>query len=135
MCLFPCLLGAPQPEPTSVQLLDRLVKVRDAIVADGAPRDAAFMTVWDFDGTILDGDCSEGLERDGRIIYPGLAQLSIESGLSALYPAKGGFAAFWREYSTLDERIGHWIAYPFILQMLRGGPVPTRCRNWRRAPS
>jgi phosphoserine phosphatase len=114
------VLGAAQPEPRSAQLLDRLLAVRDAVVASGAPRDAAFITVWDFDGTILDGDCSEGLQRDGLTLYPGLAQLSIEEGLSALYAKEGGFAAFWRDYTMLDEQIGHWIAYPFILQMLRG---------------
>lgn len=79
------------------------------------------MTVWDFDGTILDGDCSEGLERDGKAIYPGLAELAIEHGLSPLYSNKGGFESFWADYRLLDERIGHWLAYPFIVQMLRGG--------------
>ncbi len=120
LCIAPVVLGAAQPEPRSTELLDRLLGVRDAILASGAPQDAAFITVWDFDGTILDGDCSEGLQRDGRTVYPGLAQLSIEDGLSALYSKNGGFAAFWRDYSLLDERIGHWIAYPYILQMLRG---------------
>ena len=114
------MLGAAYPEPQSAQLLDRLLEVRDAILASGARQDAAFISVWDFDGTILDGDCSEGLKRDGRVIYPGLAQLAIENGLSALYPRQGGFDEFWRDYTMLDERIGHWIAYPFILQMLRG---------------
>jgi phosphoserine phosphatase len=119
-CIAPVVLGAAQPEPRSAELLGRLLEVRDAVLASGAPHGAAFVTVWDFDGTILDGDCSEGLQRDGRIVYPGLAQLSIEEGLSALYPKDGGFAAFWRDYRLLDERIGHWSAYPFILQMLRG---------------
>lgn len=122
-CLL--LLGAAQARPEPADLLDRLLEVREAILASGDsaggdPADATFITVWDFDGTILDGDCSEGLQRDGRTVYPGLAQLSIEHGLSGLYSNKGGFEAFWRDYTMLDERIGHWIAYPFILQMLHG---------------
>jgi len=120
LCIWPFLLGAAQPEPHSAELLKRLLELREAILASVAPRDAAFVTVWDFDGTILDGDCSEGLQRDGKTVYPGLAQLSIEAGLSALYSKEGGFSAFWRDYTMLDERIGHWIAYPYILQMLRG---------------
>jgi phosphoserine phosphatase len=117
-CLL--LFGAAQAKPEPADLLDRVLDVRDAIIASGAPADAAFITVWDFDGTILDGDCSEGLERDGRTVYPGLAQLSIEHGLSGLYSNKGGFEAFWHDYTTMDERIGHWIAYPYIVQMLHG---------------
>ena len=66
------LLYAAQTESKAEQLLDRLLDVREAILASGAPADAAFLTVWDFDGTILDGDCSEGLERDGRTVYPGV---------------------------------------------------------------
>ncbi len=128
-CLAFCtgllLFGAAHAEAESAALLDRLLGVREAILASGDSAggdaaDAAFITVWDFDGTILDGDCSEGLQRDGRTVYAGLAQLSIEHGLSALYSGKGGFPAFWNDYTMLDERIGHWIAYPFILQMLRG---------------
>jgi len=133
LCLWPLLLGAAQPEPQSAELLNRLLELRDAILASGVPRDAAFVTVWDFDGTILDGDCSEGLQRDGRAIYPGLAQLSIEAGLSALYAKEGGFSAFWRDYTMLDERIGHWIAYPYILQMLRGANADQLSRLAERA--
>jgi phosphoserine phosphatase len=123
ICLL--LFGAAQARPEPADLLDRLLDVREAILASGdsaggTAADAAFITVWDFDGTILDGDCSEGLQRDGRMVYPGLAELSIEHGLSALYSNKGGFQAFWDDYTMLDERIGHWIAYPFILQMLNG---------------
>jgi haloacid dehalogenase-like hydrolase len=119
LCLSALALHAAGAEPRPVGLLQDLLDVRAAIVASGAPESTAFMTVWDFDGTILDGDCSEGLQRDGRVVYPGLAQLSIENGLSGIYPPSG-FAGFWRDYTMLDERIGHWLAYPYILQMLRG---------------
>lgn len=114
---------AAQPEKTSMQLLDRVLAVREALIDQGASRDAAFITVWDFDGTILDGDCSEGLARNGEVVYAGLAELAIDNGLSPLYSNKGGFEAFWHDYRLLDERMGHWIAYPFIVQMLRGGSV------------
>jgi len=121
--LIPVASVAAEPEKTSMELLDRVLAVREALIENGASPNAAFITVWDFDGTILDGDCSEGLARNGSVVYPGLAELAIENGLSPLYSNKGGFDAFWHDYRTLDERMGHWIAYPFIVQMLRGGSV------------
>ena len=123
MLLLPLAGVAEEPEKASMELLDRVLAVREALIENGASPNAAFITVWDFDGTILDGDCSEGLERNGSVVYPGLAELAIENGLSPLYSNKGGFDAFWHDYRLLDERMGHWIAYPFIVQMLRGGSV------------
>ena len=47
-----------------------------------AGRDLSHTVVlWDFDGTILKGDCSEGLKEGDKTIYPGLAQFAIEHGL------------------------------------------------------
>ena len=40
-----------------------------------------FLAFWDFDGTILKGDCSEGLRQDGKPIYKGMVQLGIEAVL------------------------------------------------------
>jgi phosphoserine phosphatase len=60
------------------------------------------------------------LNENGHAIYPGLAQLAIEHGLSQLYPADGGFEKFWNDYTNLDAHVGHWLAYPFMVQMLRG---------------
>jgi len=118
------LVSARAEEPDDGLVLQQIFSTREAILKQsgatngpGAPR---FIAVWDFDGTILKGDCSEGLEEDGRIVYRGLPQLAIEHGLSALYPAVGGFERFWTDYTNMDARIGHWLAYPFIPQMLRG---------------
>jgi phosphoserine phosphatase len=108
------------PEPHAAAILAELLEVKSAIADSGAADDARFVTVWDFDGTILDGDCSEGLRRDGEQVYPGLAQMTIEAGLSALYPPDGGFDGFWSDYGWMEEHIGEWMAYPFIVQMLRG---------------
>ena len=110
-------------EPDDTAILSQIVQTRDAILKQaGAPGEAApvFLAFWDFDGTILKGDCSEGLKDGDKPVYPGLAQVCIERGLSALYPAEGGFNRFWTDYTNIDTRIGHWLAYPFIPQMLRG---------------
>jgi phosphoserine phosphatase len=116
-------LHAAQPEPHARAILDQLISLKAAVAAAGAPDNARYLTVWDFDGTILDGDCSEGLQRDGEQVYPGLAQVTIEAGLSSLYPAEGGFRQFWSDYDWMEEHVGEWMAYPFIVQMLRGAAI------------
>jgi len=111
-------------EPDDSRILEQILQTRDGILKQaGTPEAAAssvFLVFWDFDGTILKGDCSEGLKEGDRPVYPGLAQFSIEHGLSAAYPKEGGFDRFWTDYTNLDTRVGHWLAYPFIPQMLRG---------------
>jgi phosphoserine phosphatase len=111
-------------EPDDSLIIGRILHTREQIlktVADSNPAASPlFLAFWDFDGTILKGDSSEGLIEGGRTVYRGLAQVAIEHGLSQLYPPDGGFARFWTDYTNMDARIGHWLAYPFIPQMLRG---------------
>jgi phosphoserine phosphatase len=111
-------------EPDDSRIIERILQTREKIL-ETAPgtnlaASAVFLAFWDFDGTILKGDCSEGLKVGDRPVYPGLAQVAIENGLSELYPHVGGFERFWTDYTNMDTRIGHWLAYPFIPQMLRG---------------
>jgi phosphoserine phosphatase len=115
-------LSAAAPEPHAAAILRELLETRDAVVAarHHATGQAVFLAFWDFDGTLLKGDCSEGLVEDGKTVYPGLAQLGIERGLVAGYKPTGGFADFWKDYEYMDQRVGHWLAYPFIPQMFRG---------------
>ncbi len=100
-------------------IVHEIVAARDSILKATGAKDANFVTFWDYDGTILDGDCSEGLIRDGKVVYKGLAQMTIEAGLSRIYGADG-FAKFWADYQYMDEHVGHWLSYPFLAQMLRG---------------
>ena len=114
-------------EPDDSRILGQILQARESILQQAVTADAAastvFLAFWDFDGTILKGDCSEGLKDGDKPIYPGLAQVSIEHGLSVTYPAAGGFERFWTDYTNMDTRVGHWLAYPFIPQMLRGARV------------
>lgn len=107
-------------EPDDSRIISQVLQTRAAILKTTGDTNAVFLAFWDFDGTTMKGDCSEGLRENDRLIYPGLAQLAIEHGLSELYPPAGGFEKFWNDYTNLDARIGHWLAYPFIPQMLRG---------------
>jgi phosphoserine phosphatase len=116
---------AQAEEPDDTFIIKRILRTREQILkasSDGTKRAAApvFLAFWDFDGTILKGDCSEGLNAGEKPGYRGLAQVAIEHGLSRLYPHDGGFVRFWTDYTNLDTRVGHWLAYPFIPQMLRG---------------
>lgn len=116
--------AARAEEPDDTRIISHILQARDEILRSAGTTNArpspAFLAFWDFDGTILKGDCSEGLQAEGKRVYPGLAQLAIERGLSSLYPPAGGFDRFWTDYTNMDARIGPWLAYPFIPQMLRG---------------
>ncbi|MBN1251388.1 MAG: haloacid dehalogenase-like hydrolase [Bacteroidales bacterium] len=78
-----------------------------------------FLSFWDFDGTIMKGDCSEGMTVNDTLVYKGIAQLAIESNYSKIYQPKGGVDIFFNDYRHMDD-IGSWLAYPYIIQMLYG---------------
>jgi phosphoserine phosphatase len=117
-----CLVRAEEPDDS--RILKRIFETRDEILRSAANVDTnpapRFVAFWDFDGTILKGDCSEGLKQDGRSVYAGLAQVAIERGLSTVYSSSHGFEAFWLDYTNMETRVGAWLAYPFIPQILRG---------------
>jgi len=114
------LLGVRAEEPDDRRIIGQVLQTRDAILQATSETNAIFLAFWDFDGTTLKGDCTEGLEEDGRVVYKGLAQVAIEHGLSQIYPAAGGFDHFWNDYTNMDAHAGHWLAYPYVPQMLRG---------------
>lgn len=103
-------------------IISEIINTRQAILtkARKSSNEFIFLAFWDFDGTILKGDCSEGMKRNGQWVYKGLAQLAIEAGHSEIYPPKGGADRFWKDYFYLGDNIGWWLALPFIPQMLRG---------------
>lgn len=78
-----------------------------------------FLSAWDFDGTILKGDASEGLIENGKAIYPGLLQAAIEAGYSNRY-AKHEFQKFWHDYEEMDRTQGHIPAYTYLPKILKG---------------
>ena len=82
-----------------------------------------FLSFWDFDGTIIKGDCSEGLVNNDSLIYKGLAQVAIETGYSPVYAAKGGSKKFFDDYFYMSENIGNWLALPFLAQIFKGTKV------------
>jgi len=107
-------------EPDDSRIIGQILGAREQILKVNGTDSCVFLAIWDFDGTILKGDCSEGLRDGERVVYKGLAEVAIESGFSQIYPHAGDFGRFWNDYTNMDIRIGHWLAYPFIPQMLRG---------------
>ena len=117
-----CALGGYGAEDHAdriiAQILSNVAKIK-AVDAQAVP-----MAFWDFDGTIIKGDISEGVEYVGgkyNKLYKGLVELTIEAGLNSVYPPKGGWEQYWeKDYLYLRDRIGRWLAWPFNAQMYHG---------------
>ena len=95
------------------RVLENVAKLK---AADPA---AVPMAFWDFDGTIIKGDISEGLVENGTQRFKGLIQRTIEAGLSTVYAKDGGWEQYKRDYKRLNE-IGRWLAWPYNAQIYDG---------------
>lgn len=78
-----------------------------------------FLAIWDFDGTILKGDSSEGLEENGKQVFQGLVELGILKGYSAEYRGTEGYKQLWEKYRTLEET--DKVAAYFLLPQIFAG--------------
>ena len=117
--LLPLLGGAADEHVDSV--------VRDVLAAaakvKSACPEATPMAFWDFDGTIIKGDVSEGLVENGVQRFKGLIEETIDAGLSSVYPAEGGWAQYRdKDYPRMKE-IGLWLAWPYNAQIYAGRTV------------
>ncbi len=112
-------------ETRAAELLREILAARDRALAELDPAGPAplFCVFWDFDGTILKGDMSEGLRADGRTVFPGLLQLGIEAGYAPDFRGPGAFERFWSEYERLEREEGRYVAYTFLPKLFRGAPV------------
>ena len=125
MCLIVAAVFATAVCPGAESHADGIVERVLANVAKvkAASPQAVPMAFWDFDGTIIRGDISEGIEvvGDSRVkLYKGLIERTIESGLNSVYPADGGWEQYWeRDYPRLGK-IGRWLSWPFNAQMYHG---------------
>ncbi|MCB1137954.1 MAG: haloacid dehalogenase-like hydrolase [Leptospiraceae bacterium] len=124
VCLLAFLLstgGCAEEEPAEPharEVLKSILETRDSLASqcgDGC----IFLTFWDFDGTILKGDCSEGLREDGNLVYRGLVELTIEAGFSSKF-RRNEAALFEEEYRQRDESRGHRDAYTFLTTQYGG---------------
>jgi len=84
--------------------------------------DAQPAAFWDFDGTLFEGDCSEGFGAASPEYIPGLVEKAVAAGWSQAYPAEGGYAPCWRDYQEMMTRDGVAAAYTFLVQIFAGAP-------------
>ena len=123
LSLFLITLVSPQTEAAekhASQIVIQVLKSKRAIEQSPiCSNGCVFLSAWDFDGTILKGDASEGLIENSKTIYPGLSQKSIEAGYSNIY-TKHDFQKFWKEYEEMDKIQGHIPAYTYLAKILKG---------------
>jgi phosphoserine phosphatase len=81
-----------------------------------------FLTAWDFDGTILKGDSTEGLVENGNPVYSGLEETAINAGHSSVY-RPGEFKRFWADYEEMDRVQGHTAAYTYLPKIFKGAKL------------
>ncbi|MCB1169181.1 MAG: haloacid dehalogenase-like hydrolase [Leptospiraceae bacterium] len=111
--------GKEEPaEPHAREVLKSILETRDSL-ASQCSDGCIFLTFWDFDGTMLKGDCSEGLREDGELVYRGLVELTIEAGFSSEF-RRNEAARFEEEYRRRDETRGHRDAYTFLTTQYGG---------------
>lgn len=115
-----------KPEKHVNEILDHILGTRNLITYELGKKginasDIAFVTFWDLDGTLLHGDCSEGLKEKNDLLYKGLIQFGIENKLT-IYP-ENGFNDFWIKYKQLDKDKGHYESYTYILKIFKGASV------------
>ena len=112
-----CAASERHAKQITDRILDNVAKLK------AATPDAVPMAFWDFDGTILKGDITEGLEENGTVRYKGIVQRTIEADICPVYKGAEG----WRQYIEKDyprmNEIGRWLAWPYNAQIYAGESV------------
>jgi phosphoserine phosphatase len=107
----PQLASESLPEPI-------LAEIRAA--RSTLPPGTRAVVVFDFDGTLLNGDITEGGPASGgRGVFPGMVELGIAAGLSATHPP-GSFRTWESEYRRLESEQGGDVAYRLPLTAFTG---------------
>ena len=89
-----------------------------AVVPEAQP-----VAFWDFDGTLFEGDCSEGFTGQNQQYVPGLVECAVQAGWCPAYPAAGGFARCWEDYQEMMQREGKAAAYTHFVRIFAGAPA------------
>lgn len=105
--------------PTGVEGLSSWILSQAKALCHTTPQ-AQPLALWDFDGTLLEGDCTEGLRRVDGSGYPGLAEMAIRHGFSSIYRGAEGVTAFEQDYAKRLREHGSKSAYIFVTQIFAG---------------
>lgn len=121
--IFFTLIACAQPEQHISGIVTHIIHTKSAIETYLAQHQSnakpIFVSFWDFDGTILKGDCSEGYQENTTHIYKGLVQLAIEHNLSKFYKPTE-YSKFNNYYQHLDTTQGHLAAYTYLTKIFAG---------------
>ena len=108
----------PAAETHAVSFVKEILAAVET-VKSAAP-DAVPMAFWDFDGTIVKGDVTEGLEENGEQRFKGLVEETAFAGLCSVYKGRDGWLQYRdRDYPRMNE-IGRWLAWPYNAQLFKG---------------
>ena len=94
--------------------IERYLADNKSLFKDTKP---VFLAFWDFDGTILKGDCSEGLNEPNG--FKGLMELGVLNGYSAEFKGESGVDAFWKKYREM-ESVDKKEAYLYLPRLFSG---------------
>lgn len=115
--------AVPYPEPAaghgSSSVPGDILNTAEALRA--ARPAAVGVAFWDFDGTVFDGDCTEGFGvKAGGLRIPGMVAESMKHGFAADYADADGFARCWRQYQDIMRHQGIPEAYAYIVRIFKG---------------
>ncbi|MDB6133023.1 MAG: hypothetical protein JWM59_1266 [Verrucomicrobiales bacterium] len=112
--------------PTPCTLPEDIAAVEAEIAASAAALRAAVpgavgVAFWDFDGTVFDGDCTDGFGvlADGSRMS-GMVEESLKMGFAAEFTDADGFARCWRRYLDLMRDEGFPTAYAYAVKIFEG---------------
>jgi len=81
------------------------------------------LAFWDFDGTLLEGDCIDGYHRNDGTGYTGLVERAILAGLCPAFAGADGAARCEHEFLELLHTQGKPAAYAFQTRIFAGMPA------------
>lgn len=87
-----------------------------------AQPNAVPLAFWDFDGTLIEGDCCEGFCRADGHGYPGLADLAIQIGYSARF-GTGERKKMREAVRRSIQKNGHVLGNGFVAQVFAGASL------------
>ncbi len=106
-------------------LLERLDQLLKRHSSSSTSVQAKFAAFWDLDGTLIDGDISEGClggpasRVEHRVTYLGMLDQLITARLIPGYePEARGKERLWQEYARLRQVEGDLVAFAFLAEVL-----------------
>lgn len=108
----------PAMTSTATALATQILATAAALRA--AEPKAVPVAFWDFDGTLIEGDCSEGLHREDGSGFAGLLEVAILRGFSKRFAGPQGLGDFEQKAQSVLRTDGHATANALVAQAFAG---------------